>query len=121
MTTFIVDEAARCTDETYHALRPVLATSGGRIVLLSTPHGRQGFFFREWIEGRGWHRVSITADLCNRIPADWLAQERDSLPPHVFASEYLCQFTDIATAVFGSEFIYAALREDVRPLWETAA
>ena len=117
VTLFIVDEAARCTDELYHALRPVLATSGGRIVLLSTPHGRRGFFWREWTEGIGWKRVRITADMCPRISRDWLEEERASLPAYVFAAEYLCEFTDSGETVFGSEYIYAAVREDVRPLW----
>ncbi len=41
-----IDEAARVSDELYRAVRPMLATSGGRIVLLSTPFGKRGFFFR---------------------------------------------------------------------------
>lgn len=118
VSLFIVDEAARCSDDLYHALRPVLATSGGRIVLLSTPHGRRGFFFREWTEGAGWNRVRITATDCPRIPRDWLDEERASLPPHVFAAEYMCEFTDTTFNVFGAEHVYAALRDDVRPLWE---
>jgi len=33
----VVDEAARVADETYHAVRPMLAVSHGRLVTLSTP------------------------------------------------------------------------------------
>lgn len=47
----IVDEAARVPDELYHAVRPMLAVSGGQIVLLSTPFGSPGFFFDMWEDG----------------------------------------------------------------------
>ena len=47
----VVDEASWVPDEVYQAIRPMLAVSGGRIVNLSTPFGRRGFFFREWAEG----------------------------------------------------------------------
>jgi len=51
VTLLVVDEAARVPDALYYAIRPMLAVSGGRIVLLSTPFGTRGFFFREWQEG----------------------------------------------------------------------
>jgi hypothetical protein len=44
----IVDEASRVQDALYQGIRPMLAVSGGRIVLLSTPWGKRGFFFEEW-------------------------------------------------------------------------
>jgi hypothetical protein len=39
----IIDEPARVPDELYHAVRPMLAASDGRIICLSTPFGRVGF------------------------------------------------------------------------------
>ncbi len=117
VSLFIVDEASRCSDDLYHALRPTIATSGGRIVLLSTPNGRRGFFFREWSEGgANWRRVRITAEQCPRITPAFLAEEKASLPAHVFASEYLCSFADIEN-VFGTAYIDAAFRDSIRPLW----
>src|SRR3712207_6787644 len=41
----IVDEAARVDDELYFAVRPMLAVSGGALMMLSTPAGRRGIFF----------------------------------------------------------------------------
>jgi hypothetical protein len=40
----IVEEAARVDDGLYYAIRPMLAVSGGRLVMLSTPAGRRGTF-----------------------------------------------------------------------------
>jgi tRNA(Met) C34 N-acetyltransferase TmcA len=43
----IVDEAARVDDELYFAVRPMLAVSGGALMMLTTPHGKRGVFFEE--------------------------------------------------------------------------
>ena len=37
----VEDEAAFCGDDLYIALRPMLAVSGGRLILMSTPNGRR--------------------------------------------------------------------------------
>jgi hypothetical protein len=41
----IVDEAARVDDALYYAVKPMLAVSGGSLLMLSTPYGRRGVFF----------------------------------------------------------------------------
>src|ERR671913_1643200 len=50
----VVDEAARVEDSLYYAVRPMLAVSGGFLMMLSTPFGKRGAFFEEWTEGAGW-------------------------------------------------------------------
>jgi hypothetical protein len=42
----VVDEAVRVPDDLYFSIRPMLAVSGGRLVCLSTPFGKRGFFQR---------------------------------------------------------------------------
>jgi hypothetical protein len=43
----------------------MLVVSGGRIVMLSTPFGNRGFFYKGWSEGGGdLHKVKITAREC---------------------------------------------------------
>jgi hypothetical protein len=42
----IVDEAARVDDALYYAVKPMLAVSGGSLLMLSTPYGRRGFTSR---------------------------------------------------------------------------
>ena len=41
----IVDEASRVEDELYFAIRPMLAVSGGSLMMLTTPHGKRGVFY----------------------------------------------------------------------------
>ena len=44
----IEDEASRVPDDLYRAIRPMLATSNGRIILMSTPFGKRGHFSDVW-------------------------------------------------------------------------
>jgi hypothetical protein len=114
----IVDEASRVSDLLYQAVRPMLAVSGGRIILLSTPFGKRGFFYKEWTDGGlSWHRVRITADQCPRISATWLEQEHMRIGDWWYRQEYGCEFVDVDDAVFRSEDIDAALDPDVMPLY----
>src|SRR5262245_42787153 len=57
----ILDEAARIEDELIAAVRPMLATSGGRLIMLSTPFGKRGVFYEAWHGDESWHRVRIAA------------------------------------------------------------
>ena len=76
----VVDEAAFIDDALMPAITPMLAVSGGRLVLLSTPFGKRGFFYREWAEGgEAWERYTVKAEDCPRIPKDYLAEERRKL------------------------------------------
>lgn len=47
----VEDEAARVDDALYYAVRPMLAVSGGRLILMSTPFGKRGHFFETWHDG----------------------------------------------------------------------
>lgn len=117
----VVDEASRVADEFYFAIRPMIATSGGRIVLLSTPHGRRGFFFNTWENGGdAWERTEIPADRVPRIPAAWLAAERAAIGDWWFSQEYGCQFRDTLDQVFGYDEVMAALSDAVEPIFGAA-
>ena len=49
VSLLIIDEAAYVEDDLYFALRPMLATSGGALWLLSTARHRTGFFYEEFV------------------------------------------------------------------------
>jgi hypothetical protein len=116
VSLLIVDEAARVEDDLYYSVRPMLAVSGGRLLALSTPFGKRGWFFKEWSEGIGWHKHAITALQCPRISKEFLEEERLSMPVAWFAAEYMCEFTEGTDSVFSYEHVMAAVAEDVEPL-----
>ncbi len=121
VSLLIVDEASRVPDELYQAVRPMLAVSGGDILLLSTPFGKRGFFHHEWTEGGAeWHRTKVTARDCPRIPREWLEQERRSIGDWWFRQEYMCEFVETIDQVFSYDDIQRALDDSVTPLFEVA-
>jgi hypothetical protein len=113
----IVDEAARVPDDLYYAVRPMLAVSGGRLVALSTPWGKRGWWHDSWQDGEGWERVHITALDCPRIPAAFLEEERRSLGDWWFEQEYLGIFRDSTDSVFSHDVVTAAFSSDVPTLF----
>ena len=80
VSLLILDEASRVADELYFAVRPMLAVSGGSLMMLTTPHGKRGVFYEEWTGGRGWERYEVPASECPRITPGFLEEEREALP-----------------------------------------
>jgi hypothetical protein len=113
----ILDEASRVADELYHAVRPMLAVSGGSLMMLSTPYGKRGVFFDEWSEGVGWERYEVPATDVPRISSEFLVEERYALPERVFRQEYMCSFEETDDQIFSYEDVEAALSDDVAPLF----
>jgi hypothetical protein len=116
VTLLIIDEASRVPDALYQAVRPMLAVSGGRLLLLSTPFGKRGFFYEAWQSDAEWQRVKITAQ-CPRISRAFLAEERATIGEWWYRQEYLCEFMETEDSVFRYEDVQAALASDAEPLW----
>jgi hypothetical protein len=112
----VIDEAARVADALYRSVRPMLAVSKGRLVCLSTPFGKRGWFFDAWHGPGSWERVCIRADQVPRITPEFLAEERRELGHRWYRQEYECSFEDTVDAVFAFEDVQAALADDVVPL-----
>jgi hypothetical protein len=113
----VIDEAARVDDALYRAVRPMLAVSMGRLVALSTPYGKRGWFHDEWHGEAEWERVRVTAEECPRIPREFLEEERRALGERWFREEYLCDFAETIDAVFSYADIQAARSSDIEPLF----
>ena len=117
----VEDEAARVDDALYEAIRPMLATSDGDLVLLSTPFGARGHFWDAWEHGGdAWERVRVTARDCPRISAAFLDGERAAMGSLAFRSEYDVEFVETEDSAFSGEHIAAALDHDLTPLWGAA-
>lgn len=118
----IVDEAARVADELYYAVRPMLAVSGGsggggKLLALSTPYGKRGWFYDEYTHGEGWERTTIRAAQCPRISAEFLAEERRALPRLWYEAEYECVFSAVVDAVFRDDDLDEVFAQNVPPLF----
>jgi hypothetical protein len=113
----IVDEAAFVDDGLYQAVRPMLAVSNGRLIGMSSAHGKRGWLYQAWTDGGPyWERIMVTAYDCPRITPAFLERERAAMPDAQFRQEYLCEFVDTNDAVFPSSLVRSALSSDVAPL-----
>ena len=115
VTLLLEDEAARVPDPLYSSVRPMLAVSNGRHILMSTPFGKQNHFFKIWDEQRDiWEWYEIPAEMCPRISKQFLEEEkRINL---WFEQEYHCAFLDAEGSVFSSDLFKSLANPSVSPL-----
>lgn len=115
VTLLLEDEAARVLDDLYNAVRPMLAVSNGRHILMSTPFGMRGHFYHIWNEQRDiceWYE--IPAEMCPRITKEFLEEEKRTNA--WFEQEYHCVFMENNDGVFTAAEVAGMLSSDVEPL-----
>lgn len=111
----IADEAAFIPGDVWPAVIPGLATTGGRIILLSTPFGRQGYFYDCFNDNsfKTWH---INAEeVAKERPEpqktfmiDHQEKQKARMTRLQYAQEYLGEFVDELRQLFSDEVIRMA-------------
>jgi hypothetical protein len=97
----VIDEAARVPDDLYRSVRPMLAVSAGRLICLSTPFGKRGFFHEAWEHGGDrWRRIRIPWQDCPRIPPEFIDMEKHSMGESWVRQEYECSFEALEGLVY---------------------
>jgi phage FluMu gp28-like protein len=115
----LIDEAAYVPDELIaDTAMPMLATTGGRMTLISTPNGRN-HFYRYFMRGqRGeegfWSHTGPSSEN-PMVDPNYLELQQSVMTERTFGTEYLAEFHDSNTAAFGYEFIQAALEAPAVP------
>ncbi len=118
----ICDESSQIEDDLYYSIRPMLAVSGGSLILLSTPRGKRGFYFKTWAEGgEEWERIIVRADECERIPKKFLEEEYNTLGKLWYAQEYMCEFVDAAGVLFSFDDIKSMHSADIKPFFSNTS
>jgi hypothetical protein len=115
----IFDEASRVDDPLYYSVRPMLAVSRGRLIAMSTPFGKRGWWYEAWEHGGDeFERIKVPATDIPRITPEFLASELRNLGTWWFNQEYLCSFEESINSVFSLDLLEAAERADLVPVWE---
>ncbi len=143
--TIVMDEASRMLDPTYKALRPMMTgNTDGELILLSTPFGKRGFFYKEWTKNPIWKKILVKPrwDLVNdetweelmpedvfrkfwatkgvsayyspRHSVEWLYEELISLGPIDCRREYNCEFIEDEENMFAMSLIESAYNTDIK-------
>lgn len=113
----IIDEASRVPDDLYKAVRPMLAVSGGRLIIMSTPFGTRGFFWEAYKNREKWDYYEVPATECPRISPEFLEEEKENMGEYWYEQEYMCKFLDAQTAAFRAEDIERIVDPGVE-LWQ---
>ncbi|MFN0106667.1 MAG: terminase large subunit domain-containing protein [Bryobacteraceae bacterium] len=115
----VVDEAAYASDELISALKPMLAVSNGRMMLLSTPNGQSGYFYEKWHEENGpWQKILCKASDCARINAEMLENMRRTMSKEDFNREFNCEFVAAPGQGVARELFRRSIRADIKPMFE---
>jgi Terminase large subunit, T4likevirus-type, N-terminal/Terminase RNaseH-like domain len=97
----VLDEAARVPDDLYLAVRPMIVVSGGRMVALSTPRGKRGFFYHAWTKGGAdWKRIEVPASKIPRLHTELLEKDRRAMGETTYRQEYCCSFEALEGLVY---------------------
>ena len=105
LSRVVIDEAARVRREVFEeVVRPAVSDTGGRILFISTPKGRN-WFYDIWTKGQDGLQPDYkswkfpTADN-PKVGPDDIAQAQQSLPQDVFNQEYMAEFLEDSAGVF---------------------
>lgn len=101
-----IDEAAYIQDEIWAIIRPTCDVHQAPILMVSTPKFKLGFFYDIYVMGLGDNPKIHSYDLCKydtseMLPVEQLELYRKMLPKNMFTTEYLGEFLDSESIVFG--------------------
>lgn len=92
----ICDESAGIPDEVFAALSPMLLTTNGTMILLSTPQGQEGFFWDAYNQPDIWKKYERKVQDNPRMQTPeklaFLEQERQTIGSRLYSQEYECAF-----------------------------
>ena len=102
----IADEAAYIPEDVWPAVTPMLATTKGVLIMLSTPRGIGNFFYDCYHnpQFKTWH---ISSEDCPRISKEFLEYEKKRLTRLHYKQEYLGEFTDKIRQIFPDALLRA--------------
>lgn len=108
-SVLIVDEGAFIDKETYETLQPVVDVSRAPVLIISTPLFRDGEYYERYKRGvEGDPHIHIfnwsDYDTSALLPPEKLEYYRQTMSPLKFKSEYLGEFIDENSYIFGDIF-----------------
>jgi phage FluMu gp28-like protein len=112
-TDIVIDEAAYLPESLVTEIAmPMLATTGGRLTMISTPHGKNHFwrFFQMGQRGEHgvWSRQAPSSE-SPYVPEQFLAVQRELISERAYMVEYEAAFVDGSGQVFRDEAVQRCL------------
>ncbi len=104
VTSLVIDEAAPMAKEVFIAVMPMLSVTGGTLDIISTPRGKEGFFY-ECSKRDDFKKFYVSAEDCPRHKKEFLESQKDMMGKLWYAQEYLARFMDDIRRVFTDDWI----------------
>lgn len=107
----IMDEAAFIPkfESVIKSVEPLIATGGGKIIILSTPNGTGDHFHKMWSEGEsgknGYLPIKLRWNLHPERDENWKQTQISALGKQAFAQEYDCEFMGSGHTVIDNEVL----------------
>jgi hypothetical protein len=115
----VIDEASRCKEEAWHAVRSTLTATAGPVRIIGNVRGRRNWAYllgqraKAGEPGLAYHKLTaFDAVAAGVLPAAEIEDARRTLPEQVFRELYLAEPSDDG----GNPFGLAAIAQCVRPL-----
>jgi len=101
----ICDESAFMPEQLItRVIFPMISTTDGYAIFLSTPWGRDHFFYRAFMDPRySIHRVKSSE--CPLIRPEFLEEMRRNMTEQAYRMEYEAEFVEIASSFFPQDLI----------------
>jgi len=115
----VIDEASRCREEAWHAVRSTLTATRGKVRIIGNVKGRKNWAYRLARKAESgepdmtYHRITAyDAIEAGVLSADEIEDAKRQLPENVFRELYMAEASDDEGNPFGAE----AIRACVAPL-----
>ncbi len=119
----VIDEASRCREEAWHAIRSTLTSTGGKCKFIGNVKGKKNWFYKLCMKAKQgddpnyeYHKITaydaanagmLTKD--GRPFIDEINDAKKDLPENVFRELYLAEAADDASNPFGLDHIARAV------------
>ena len=107
----IIDEAAYVPENVItEVAMPMLSTTGGTMIMISTPARRDHFFFRAFTSP-SWTKYQFKSSDNPLISADFLKAQREQIGEAQFRQEFLAEFVDEETTYFPMSLLRSCVHQ----------
>lgn len=121
----IADEAAFIPNDVFPAVTPALVTNNGRIILLSTPFGREGYFY-DCFNDDSFTKFHVTTETVAEQRKEpqrtnmlkFLEREKERMTELQYAQEYMGEFVEEFRRFFSDTIIKKACILQRRGAWK---
>jgi phage FluMu gp28-like protein len=112
----VIDEGAYVSDEIFPVINPMLATTGGKLIIIGTPWGVNNQFYRIFTEPKkyGFSAYKFKSIDNPNISEKFLEREKKSLPMMMYLQEYEAEFVDEADSYLPYNIVKGCINEDLQ-------